>query len=323
MSTRDKLISAIVDHYSGLEGKKLNVSAAAKKIGVSRQYVHRVFEDLVPYIKGEKPFTDLAENVAVGGQNEMLEQAFSTIETLKRELASLTSAHKLELRKVTENTYTTLMNGDITFHEADEVRILMEKQALHFQKLVSDKKTLETEIAAIKAKQLSKEVEKHVSSDVTVIKPDLEPIFENFKKTGDVDVFEEEKDVAIESALRKINGLPDNKKIRIVIYIERYLCKLESVVSRIEKSAYEHAVILSLPVHSIVELKLYAKKIADKGLLLVWIPVLDSDVIVKAQRKFHFSHIPEEEFTSADRMSFPRISDGFSEVTQFLVSQGE
>ena len=189
MSTRDKLISAIVDHYSGLEGKKLNVSAAAKKIGVSRQYVHRVFEDLVPYIKGEKPFTDLVENVAVGGQNEMLEQAFSIIETLKRELASLTAAHKQELTKVTENTYTTLMNGDITVHEADEVRILMEKQALHFQKLVSDKKTLETEIAAIKAKQLSKEVEKHVSSDVTVIKPDLEPVFDNFKKTGDVDVF--------------------------------------------------------------------------------------------------------------------------------------
>lgn len=323
MSTRDKLINAIVDHYSGLEGKKLNVSSAAKKIGVTRQYIHRVFDDLVPYIKGEKPFTDLVENVAIGGQSVLLEQALTTIETLKSELASLTSAHEKELKKITENTYTTLMNSDITFHEADEVRILMEKQALHFEKLVSDKKALETELTAIKAKQLSKEVEKHLSSDVTVIKPDLEPIFHNLKKTGDIDVFEEEKDVAIERALNKINGLPDNKKIKIVIFIERYLCKLESFVSKIEKSSYEHTVILSLPVHSTVELKLYAKKIVGKGILSLWMPILDSEVIVKAQRKFHFSDIPEEEFTSADKMSLPRISDGFSEVTQFLVSQGE
>ncbi|MEP4100974.1 hypothetical protein, partial [Paraglaciecola sp.] len=60
-----------------------------------------------------------------------------------------------------------------------------------------------------------------------------------------------------------------------------------------------------------------------KGILSLWMPILDSEVIVKAQRKFHFSDIPEEEFASADKMSLPRISDGFSEVTQFLVSQGE
>lgn len=323
MSTRDKLINAIVDHYSGLEGKKLNVTSVAKKIGVTRQYIHRVFDDLVPYIRGDEPFTDLIDDVAIGGQSELLEQALATIETLKEELSKLSSKHEKELKKAVANTYTTLMNSDIAIHEADEVRILMEKQALHFDKLVSDKKALEFELTTIKAKQLSKEIEKYVCSDVIVIKSDLKPVFKNLKKTGDIDVFEEEKDVAIERALNQVNGLPENKKVRIVIFIERYLCRLESFVSRIEKSAPEHTVILSLPVHSTVELNLYVKKIAGKGILSLWVPTLHNEVLVKAQRNFYFSDVPTNEFVSADRMSIPKLTDGFSEVTQFVVLQGE
>ena len=148
-------------------------------------------------------------------------------------------------------------------------------------------------------------------------------MFKNFKNKGNLDVFEEEKDIAIENVLKKINGLPENKKVEIVIFIERYLCKLETFVSRIKRSASEHTVIVSLPVHSSVELNLYVRKLKCRGVVSLWWPTLNSEVITKAQRKFHFSNIPSDEFTNADKMSLPKVSSDINEVTQFLVSQGD
>ncbi|WJG07735.1 hypothetical protein [Aliiglaciecola sp. LCG003] len=325
MSTRQKLIQVIIEHYSGTDTKKLNITSAAKKIGKSRQYIYQDLDDLVPYIKGENPYTDLLDNESEDDETValLLQNSYTTIENLKEQLRQQLVFHQKEIKDVEARVFTTMMNNDIALHEADEVRIAMEKQALHFSKLVKDNKKLKNDLVTLEAKMLSINIETYVESNVIHIEPELLAVFKNFLKTKDMDVFEEEKDLAIEKVILKVQALPENKKVRIVIFIERYLSQVSTFLSRVKQNFGGDVIVISLPVYSTIELRLYLNKIKSKGHISIWVPVTESDIVAKAQRKFHFSHVPQEEFEMADKMQLPKLTDGFDEVTHFKVQQGE
>jgi len=322
MSTEKRLINLIVEHFTAHPYKRLTASALAEKADISRQYIYQNFDYLLPYIKGKKPATELIASDEDTTKSLLL-LAQSTIQELNAKLEAIDIEHKSEISRLERSICTSLMNNDISIHDANEVRITLEKQALQFDHLVSENQRFQNKINELNTKLVSNNENKFKNSKVITIVPDLSQVFKDYHKNQDIDSFEEAKDLVIEKALLKLSRLPDSPSNRIVVYIERYYCQFVNVIKKIEQGSSESLVLLYFPVHTIAEIKLYLNKIKGKGSLSLSIPFSDREAVTMAQRKFHFSSVPAIEFEAADKMLLPAISDGFDEINLFRVNQGD
>ncbi len=321
--TRSKLITVITKEIVENFNTKLKIQDICESVGITRQSFNRYYSDLKPYMKGEKPINELVMNQSDISSNQLLCKYQSKIKELQDELEDIVKSHEIDLSKVKNSMTTSLMNNDLSVHDADNVRLQLQKQSLHSDKLKEKINRLEVELSKQYIDNNLKSSTTPLNDNFQVIDVDFELLFKNFSATQDIDVFEDEKEVAIDNLISMTNKLLINDKTIVVLFMERYLSSFNKFVERYAFNSEDLHLFVRLPVHSRSELKLTLNKFNKQGALKIYIPYSASDTVTKSQRNFYFRNVPETELQAADKSFLPSIKDGFEHVCQFKIRQGD
>jgi len=211
---------------------------------------------------------------------------------------------------------TSLMNNDLTSFDADAIRLQLQKQSLHNDKLLEKINTLQNELSKQQIMQSTNSAIPSFSANSAkfeVLEENFESIFKNYKDTENIDTFEDEKDSAINLIITKLNKLSVNRKVVIIIFMERYLCSFNKFVQNYVFNSDTLHLFVRLPIHSRSELKLILKKLNNQSGIQ----------ITKSQRQFFFRNIPNSEFQAADKPFIPSVQDGFDKVCLYRINQGD
>ncbi|WED22682.1 TetR/AcrR family transcriptional regulator [Vibrio sp. JC009] len=323
--TERKIIQSIAEHYLGDGMRKLTIQEVSEKAGISRQSFNRFYKHLKPYVLGQKPIETLIDNgseyqTLLAKSQERIRQLSLEVEKLRTEYTDYTK--EVELQYI-----TTLMINDTTLHETNEVRTTLEKQALHNEKLINQVQNLERELTLEKVRSLSESNEngtsKVVESELIPITPNLKPVFANYLQNKDLDVYEDEKDTAIDRILKKINKLSAIGSPQVTLFIDRYMCSFQKFTESRQYISGDPAIVVQLPLFTRTELNIFKSKILSNARVGVVFPFCDSESVLKSQRVFQFRDVPDIEFTAADEMTPPLIKDGYDSVVMFRVRQGD
>ena len=324
--TEEKLIQAISNHHLGQGNKRLTIQMVSDSAGISRQAFNRYYKHLKPYVLGKRPIGELLKNepsdltVLIAGCQQRIRE-------LQDEVKRLLDGRDAHFEGVRQTYITTLMCGDITLNSHNEIRTRLEKQALHNEILVREKRRIDADLTASIARET--ELSRQLSAgsagtgDIVPLTPDLTEASRNFSKTGDIGAFEVAKDAAMENLLKKINALCRAGDVRLILVVDRYLIDFEKYVNRVRVKATGTVAIVRTPILSRPELKLFVGKIRSATSISVHFPVSTSEAVSRAQRQFLFRHVPSSETEAADRMPAPTVQDGFEEVLMVRVRQGE
>ncbi|MGZ4996682.1 MAG: hypothetical protein ACXV8J_02470 [Methylobacter sp.] len=325
--TEQRLIRIIAEHQIRSDAKKLLISNIAAEAGISRQSFNRYYSHLKPYVTRKKPIEELLADSETESATELLLKSQQRIRQLQDHIKGLKASHEKELRDLENSYITSLMNNDIALFDTDEVRVLLEKQSLHNEKLLNRIQELQSELMKEKAKTVISKTtiaeNRGAMADVIVIDVDLNLIIDNYADTKDLDVFEDEKEVAIEKALKRINKLCESEESRLVIFVDRYISRFSSFVDTYRCRNNGIHIIIRLPIFTRTELKIFLGKLTHNRPTSIYIPYCDSKAVIKAQRNFLFRNIPSSELTQADMAFTPLISEGFEEVSWFRIKQGD
>jgi len=323
-STEQKLIKVIAEHYLNNGIGKLTISSVSEKAGISRQSFNSYYKHLKPYVSGER---QIGELLCEGENNNLLVKVQKKISELQNELQQIQEKHTKELEDVKARYITSLMNNDITLKETDEVRLTLEKQALHNEKLLNQKKSLEQELMLLKARsynlQSSGENSSNDGGEVILVDPDLSSVFSNYESTKDIDVFEDEKEVVLEKIIKRINKFCILDGTEVVIFIERYISNFNKFAKSYKTTGNGTRVLVRLPIFTRSELQIFISKISPIRPVTVYVPYCESEVVTKAQHKFIFRDVPDYEIEAADKYMMPSIKDGFEKLVIFRVKQGD
>lgn len=325
-STEKKLIRVVAEHYlEGGEGK-LTIQVASERAGITRQAFNRNYNHLKPYVLGRRPVEELLNENSEDVQG-LLAICQVRIRELQQELSGLRAGQEKAIEAVRESYITTLMNSDIVLKSSDVIRDTLEKQSLHNDHLIKENQRLKLEVTAAKAREISlvKNVERQAitSAEIIALEPDLDFVFRDYSTHQDQAVFEEEKDVAIESMLKKVNKLCQTSATTVVLFIDRYLSSFNKYAETFHYGCTGKILLVRTPIFNRMELKLFAGKINAGTPVSVHMPFCASESVVKAQRKFLFRHVPAIEFAAADKMLPPPVQEGYQEVLVFRVQQGD
>ncbi|EAQ97953.1 hypothetical protein [Congregibacter litoralis] len=324
--TEKRLVRLIAEHHLGGGEGKLTIQVVSSWAGISRQAYNKYYKHLTPYVKGARPIEELLTDQADDVQG-LLSKSQERIRELEKEVARLHIEQEKEVEKIKDSYITSLMNSDISLMEADETRKRLQKQVLHNDKLIKDKKECEGKLndAIAMVAKLTQEGGAHNvdGQEVTIIDVDLNPIYRNYLKTGDRDVLEDEKDRALAGVLKKVNKLASVGDAHVVLYVDRFLASFDEFASSYRTSSKGQVIIVRLPIFSRTELRLFAKNIYVKATKEIWIPHCASETVTKAQRKFSFRDVPDVEKEAADHLATPSLNDGFQRVCSYEVRQGD
>lgn len=325
-STEQKLIKVIAEHYLNNGIGKLTISSVSEKAGISRQSFNSYYKHLKPYVSGERQIGELLRE-GDGENNNLLVKVQKKISELQNELQQIQEKHTKELEDVKARYITSLMNNDITLKETDEVRLALEKQALHNEQLLNQKKSLEQELMLLKARsynlQSSGENSSTDGGEVILVDPDLSSVFSNYEKTKDIDVFEDEKEVVLEKTIKRINKFCILDGTEVVIFIERYISNFDKFAKSYKTTGNGTRVLVRLPIFTRSELQIFISKISPIRPVTVYVPYCESEVVTKAQHKFIFRDVPDYEIEAADKYMMPSIKDGFEKLVIYRVKQGD
>jgi molybdopterin converting factor small subunit len=325
-STEQKLIKIIAEHYLNSGMGKLTISSVSEKAGISRQSFNSYYKHLKPYVLGKKQIGELLRE-GDGENNNLLVIVQKKISELQNELQQIQEKHTKELEDVKARYITSLMNNDITLKETDEVRLTLEKQALHNEQLLNQKKSLEQELMLLKARsynlQSSGENSSNDGGEVILVDPDLSSVFSNYEKTKDVDVFEDEKEAVLDRILKRINKFCIADGAEVIIYIERYISNFDKFSKSYQATGNGTRILVRLPIFTRTELQIFISKITPIRPVTVYVPYCDSEAVIKAQHKFIFRDVPDYEIQAADKHVMPSIKDGFEKLVIFRVNQGD
>lgn len=326
-STEQKLIKVIAEHYLNNGIGKLTISSVSEKAGISRQSFNSYYKHLKPYVSGERQIGELLREGDGENNNFLLVKGQKKISELQNELQQIQEKHTKELEDVKARYITSLMNNDITLKETDEVRLTLEKQALHNEQLLNQKKSLEQELMLLKARsynlQTSGENGSNDVGEVILVDPDLSSVFSNYEKTKDIDVLEDEKEVILEKIIKKINKFCMLDGTEVVIFIERYISNFDKFVKSYNATGNGARVLVRLPIFTRTELQIFISKITPIRPVTVYVPYCESETIIKAQHKFIFRDVPDYEIQAADKYVMPSIKDGFEKLVIYRVKQGD
>ncbi|MGX9219284.1 hypothetical protein ACWV27_12885 [Massilia varians] len=326
LDTRRRIVQVIVQHYlEGGEGR-LTIQVASTRAGISRQAFNRYYDDLKPYVLGQRPAVDLLE-VAPNNLQLMLVKCQVRIHELQDEVSRLHAERDSYAERLRHDYISTLMNSDIALHNSVELGKTVEKQALHNDKLIKDIQNLKVELALAKAQNVARDSLNIISSEeqknVVSFDPDLSIAFRNYFRKQDVDVFEDEKADVIEKAVKKISKACSSGCERVVIFVDRYMCEFKKYYAYLIDQGLKDAIVVRAPLHNPVEIKSFVKKISAGLRVELHVPVCTSDIVLKAQRKFLFQETPAIEFDSADKMALPTINQMFSKIVFYRIEQGD
>lgn len=325
--TQQRLIRIIVDHYLEGSQRTLTIQSVSKQAGISRQSFNRYYNDLTDFVLGARPIEELIKqesDVAPG----MLTNCMARMRDLQQELVQIRAKFAEEVENVRVTYVTTLMEGDISLRNSDEIRSMLEKQALHNEKLNRDLQHIQLELTAAKAREVALRDKTSdmllQNCEILTIEPDLSNAFRNYKKTHDREALEDEKEKAIDNMPKKINNLCRNDNSVMILFVDRYLSDFEKYVSRLHiKRRFDNIIVARVPLFNRQELKLFAKKLVGQAPIFVHVPYCVNESVVKAQRKFSFRNVPDIEFESADKMIAPSVQDGYAELSFLRVEQGD
>ncbi|MEZ8957799.1 hypothetical protein AB6E94_10305 [Vibrio lentus] len=324
-STEKKIIQSIVEHYIEDGLRKLTIQEVSEKVGISRQSFNRFYKHLKPYVLGLEPIDNLIDRT--GKHVSLLAKSQQRIRQLSDEVEKLKNQYADYEKEVELKYITTLMINDTTLHETNEIRTTLEKQALHNEKLINQVQDLERELILEKARSLS-DIEvggpkKVYESELIAITPNLKPVFDNYLNNHDLDTYEEEKDIALDKMLKKINKFSSVGEPQVTLFIDRYLYDFEKFIESREYIAGDPAIVVKLPLFTRTELAIFKKQISPNVRVRVVMPFCDSESVLKAQRVFHFRNVPDIEFEAADRMMPPSIREGYDVVIMLNIYQGD
>lgn len=322
-TTRSKIVNAIIEENVKNPSVKLKIQDICTIVDISRQSFNRYYSDLKPYMNGEKPISELIKGEEEISSDKLLSSYQSKIVELQNKLNGLEEVHSKEIAKIKNNMTTTLMNNDLTSFDADTIRLQLQKQSLHNDKLLEKINTLQNELSKQQIIQSTNSAIPSFSAKFEVLEENFESIFKNYKDTDNIDTFEDEKDSAINRIITKLNKLSVNRKVVVIIFMERYLCSFNKFVQNYVFNSDTLHLFVRLPIHSISELKLILKKLNNQSGIQIYIPHSDSEAITKSQRQFFFRNIPNSEFQAADKPFIPSVQDGFDKVCQYRINQGD
>ncbi|MFM2595744.1 hypothetical protein AAFX19_23380 [Vibrio harveyi] len=322
LDTERKLKRVIIEHHMAGTEKRLTIQDVSKVAGVSRQTFNRYYSYLKPYVVGDKPVEEL-----IGEDSCELKSALTRsqelVRALNQKVEHLQGEYANYKKQLKSSYLTTLMNGDIAIHEANEIRAALEKQSIHNALLVDQIKSLERELSVEKARSLKASKPCEIDKEVISIVPNLDLVFANYKKTQDIDVFEDEKDAAIERLVKRVNKFSSATNPHIVLFVDRYLCSFSGFVEKTLYSYGDPTIVVQVPLFTRSELNIFKGKLPQNVKVSVIFPFCDSESLIKSQRTFNFWEVPDVEFEAADKAMPPRIQDGFDEVVLFRICQGD
>lgn len=321
--TRSKIVSAIVEEKVKNPSVKLKIQDICAIVEISRQSFNRYYSDLKPYMKGEKPISELIEGEDEISSNQLLCTYQSKIIELESKLHNIEGEHIKEVANIKNSITTSLMNNDLTLYDADAVRLQLQKQSLHNDKLLNKINTLQTELNKQHIKQNIEPVITLSSANFEILEDNFELIFRNYIDKVDIDTFEDEKDNEIDHIITKLNKISANRKVITILFMERYLCSFKKFVERYVFDSETFHLFTRLPIHSRSELKLILKRLSCQLEIKIYIPYSESEAITKTQRQFFFKNVPELELQAADKSFIPSVQDGFDTVCQYRINQGD
>lgn len=215
------------------------------------------------------------------------------------------------------------MNNDLTLYDADTIRLQLQKQSFHNEKLLNKIDYLETELSKQQIRQNIESITPTFSAKYEILDENLELIFKNYTDKHDIDTFEDEKESAINRMITKLNKFSVNREVIIIIFMERYLCNFKKFVQRHVFDSDILHLFVRLPVHSRSELKLILNKLNNQPKIQIYIPHSPSETITKIQRQFFFKNIPASELQAADKPFIPSVQDGFDTICLYRINQGD
>ncbi|WP_122614159.1 hypothetical protein [Pseudomonas viridiflava] len=327
--TRRKLIDIIAEHQALQPSLKLGIGELSVRAGISRQAFNRYYSDLKDYASGKKPVGDLISDTSSTRTKELINQHQTTLRELQVKMQQLDVQHDKETKKTVDSYITSLMMNDVTMHGANDLRVTLEKQAIHNLELKKQLSHMEIELA--RAKELGSGSGTRPESagvgagsgEKIKLEVDLDKAFEIYASTRSEDDFEDKKDLAIATLLKSINKLAIAHKCSIVLFAERYSARFSIFFDNYECKDSSTHLIVRLPIFDRTELKNFLDGLPPTHFLSIHIPFSKSRSEVSAQRGFYFRNIPKLELDAADGADTVAMTLGFDEIVHYKMKQGE
>lgn len=228
--TRSKIVDAIVKERVKNPTAKLKIQDICATVAISRQSFNRYYSDLKPYMNGERPISELIKSEDTVSPDQLLFSYLTKIIELQNKLRDVEKEHSKELASIRTNITTSLMNNDLALYNADAVRLQLQKQSLHNEKLIEKINELQIQLSNQQISQTSNLGLTFLSRNFEIIEEDFESLFENYTNHQNLDTFEDEKENAINRLIHKVNKLSANKQVIIILFVERYLCSFKKFV---------------------------------------------------------------------------------------------
>ncbi|MGE8188991.1 hypothetical protein [Pseudomonas sp. NPDC086278] len=323
--TEAKIVQIITDHYLGGAQERLTIQVVSERAKISRQAFHKNYLHLKPYITGEKPVDELLVRETLPAEHVIF-QSQQLIRSLQETITKLRSGMQAEVEKIKQSYITTLMNRDLSIKYSDLLREELKKKALQVEILKGEKDELKNQLSLVSSGVHLNDARKQgevIADIVLTYEADLSGAKALYAKDQDIENYLELKRVAIQSTQEKINKFLRKESMPVVIFQERYLNRFDKFVGGEFARATSPRVVACIPLFSRSEMKVFVAGLKGATTIEVYAPHNDSDIIMKAQRKFLFHDVPEFEFKTADKEPYPTVYDGFSRVTIFKVEQGD
>lgn len=320
--TEKRIIQVVCEHYLSGATQRLTINAVCERVGISRQAFHKSYLHLKPYINGLKDIDELL--LGSGGEaDKTILQCQKLIRELRHQLSIVKDSHEKELKSVENDFVTTLMNGDVLIHRSRELTNELKKKALHNEILKRQLVEKEIELLRVDSEKRNSRVSLAEELHVMKLQVDLGKALANFSINGNVDEYYNIKSQSVARVKDKLGRVLKSGIVRVVLFQDRFLCSFDRFVEQVSAVSTESFVAVSLPLASRSELRDFIRGLTDARLLELHVPYCESEAIVKAQRGFSFSKIPEFEFRSFNKEPLPAILDGFDKVVIYKISQGD
>lgn len=312
------LIKIIAKMTLESDGKKLLQKDVLERAGMSRANFNSRYNHLNDYITGRRDIFALAHAIS-DGQSTYMEEITAKYKEKCKELNSLYAEFDRKLENQINHHITSLMMNDKVLHDSSDIRKELESQAIQNNSLTEKLKEKELEITKLKVFALKNSKESDsFNHSIQTLEPELNSVFRNALLNNDIDVFEDEKESAIQLMSNKAKRFLNVEDRRVVLFIDRYLCRFERFLSfHFQPSA--DSLVIRLPLFTRTEISMFVKGLAIANPIDIYVPICESVATTTALRRFYNNHVPPEELNWADKLYIPSFQDGYDSITVFRV----
>lgn len=325
-STRERLIKIIAEHQLAGDGSKLKIGDLAVLAGISRQSFNRYYDDLKPYITGDKKIGELLSSSNDSSLSDFLIKSQARIEELEASLAEQQEEHARLMEKTLSNHISTLMNNDIAFFSANKIRANFESQSLQVDNLGNKILELEAELALAKMESVTPDDENDAIGSrgkVTVVDMDIESLFKDYIKHKDLEKYSTEKLRLIKATTDRVGKLAKSENTALVLFFERYISRFSVFSDTYQHHTSQNVLLVRAPLFRRSEYLRFLKSLENPIEITAYVPACLSPADKQAQRSFFARIVPEFELSEADSADPLKLEQGFHRVIQYSIKQGE